>query len=86
MRKSLHCSVPLGFPVKILYEFSVYPDRAMAQEVGRGLSPGSIPVHVEFVNKVATEKIFHQLLQFYPCQYHPTHAPYLQYSSTYHAT
>jgi len=35
MAKSPHCSVPSGFPAKILYEFSVYPDRAMAQAVDR---------------------------------------------------
>jgi len=33
--KSPHCSAPLGFPAKILYEFSVYADRAMFQAVGR---------------------------------------------------
>jgi len=35
MAKSPHCSVPSGFPAKILYEISVYSDRAMAQAVDR---------------------------------------------------
>ena len=40
--KSPHCSVPSGFPPKILYEFSVYPDRAMAQALGL-LAPHQVP-------------------------------------------
>jgi len=35
MAKTPHCSVPSGLPAKIPCEFSVYPDRAMAQAVDR---------------------------------------------------